>query len=168
MAYGGGSRKSIIPFLRARQIPRWRIGAYTPSDIRAAIADRTILYSHLTAIALTGSISLLAGSLLSRVERILVPTCRRAVLDETGLVASPSSPMKAALQPMSTTPSPRPVNVAQESSFEKFRQIYEIAYDKASKIARLYRPNPLRGAVLEGDEAALDAPHCRGLERETD
>lgn len=67
----------------------------------AAIADDAIRYSHLTAIAPTGSISLLAGSLSSRVERVLVPTCRRAVLDETGLVASPSSPMKAALQPMS-------------------------------------------------------------------
>ncbi len=56
-----------------------------PNDIRAAIADHSIRNSHLTAIAPTGSISLLAGNVSSGIEPIFAPTYRRAALDETGL-----------------------------------------------------------------------------------
>jgi ribonucleoside-diphosphate reductase alpha chain len=76
--------------------------------------------------------------------------------------------MQAALQAHVDNVISKTVNVPEECSFEDFRQIYEVAYDKGLKGCAAYRPNPLRGAVLQGGEAAVNAPHCCVLERETD
>jgi len=46
--------------------------------------------------------------------------------------------------------------VPEECSFEAFLQIYEIAYDKGLKGCTAYRPNPLRGMVLQGGEAGAN------------
>jgi len=75
--------------------------------------------------------------------------------------------MQASLQGHVDSAISKTVNVPEETSFEAFRQIYEIAYDKGLKGCTAYRPNPLRGAVLAGGDAADDAPHCCVLERET-
>jgi ribonucleoside-diphosphate reductase alpha chain len=76
--------------------------------------------------------------------------------------------MQAALQAHVDNAISKTVNVPEACSFEAFRQIYEIAYDKRLKGCTAYRPNPLHGAVLQGGEAAVNAPHCCSLERETD
>ena len=194
--------KGPFPFLERDQYLDGAFVCALPNDIRAAIADHGIRNSHLTAIARTGSISLLAGNVSSGIEPIFAPTYRRAVLDETGLASefeltdysvkrwrglghhdddlpgafvtardlpvSAHLEMQAALQPHVDNAISKTVSVPEECSFEEFRQIYEIAYDKGLKGCTAYRPNPLRGAVLEGGEAAVDAPHCCVLERETD
>jgi ribonucleoside-diphosphate reductase alpha chain len=194
--------KGSFPFLDRDKYLEGTFVRALPDDIRAAIADYGIRNSHLTAIAPTGSISLLAGNVSSGVEPIFAPTYRRAVLDETGLVREfeltdysvklwrelahhdeglPSAPvttrdlpvsahleMQAALQAHVDNAISKTVNVPEECSFEDFRQIYEVAYDKGLKGCTAYRPNPLRGAVLQGGEAAVNAPHCCVLERETD
>jgi ribonucleoside-diphosphate reductase alpha chain len=194
--------KGPFPFLDRRKYLDGTFVRALPSDIRAAIADHGIRNSHLTAIAPTGSISLLAGNVSSGIEPIFAPTYRRAVLDETGVasdfeltdysiklwrevghpaedlpdtfVTTRSLPisahleMQAALQVHVDNAISKTVNVPEECSFEAFRQIYEIAYDKGLKGCTAYRPNLLRGAVLQGGDAAVDAPHCCVLERETD
>ena len=76
--------------------------------------------------------------------------------------------MQAALQAHVDNAISKTVNVPEECSFEDFRQIYEFAYDKGLKGCTAYRPNPLRGAVLQDGELAVNAPHCCVLERETD
>ncbi len=173
-----------------------------PDDIRSAIAEHGIRNSHLTAIAPTGSISLLAGNVSSGIEPIFAPSYRRSVLDENGaasefeltdyslslwrqlgnahdtlpgafvtsdeLAVSAHLEIQAALQAHVDNAISKTVNVPEACSFETFREIYEAAYDKGLKGCTAYRPNPVRGAVLQGGDAAIDAPHCCALERETD
>jgi ribonucleoside-diphosphate reductase alpha chain len=194
--------KRPFPFLDRRKYVDGAFVCALPNDIRMAIADHGIRNSHLTAIAPTGSISLLAGNVSSGIEPIFASTYRRTVLDESGLASEfeltdytvklwrelghhvedlPSAfvtardlpvsahlEMQAALQPHVDNAISKTVNVPEECSFEEFRQIYEIAYDKGLKGCTAYRANPLRGAVLEGGQAAVDAPHRCVLERETD
>ncbi len=76
--------------------------------------------------------------------------------------------MQAALQAHVDNAISKTVNVPEACSFEAFRQIYEIAYDKGLKGCTAYRFNPLRGAVFQGGDAAVNAPHCCVRERETD
>ena len=76
--------------------------------------------------------------------------------------------MQAALQAQVDNAISKTVNVPEECSFEAFCQIFETAYDKGLKGCTTYRPNPVRGALLQGGDAAVDAPHCCVLERETD
>jgi ribonucleoside-diphosphate reductase alpha chain len=192
--------KGPFPFLDRRKYLDGAFVCGLPNDIRAAIPGHGIRNSYLTAIAPTGSISLLAGNVSSGIEPIFAPTYRRAVLDETGLVrefeltdfsiklwrglghndqdlpsvfvtardlpVSAHLEMQAALQPHVDNAISKTLNVPEECSFKEFRRIYETAYDKGLKGCTANRPNPLRGAVLDGGEAAVDAPHC--CVRETD
>jgi len=194
--------KGSFPFFER---DRYLEGAFIrdlPQDIRAAIAKHGIRNSHLTAIAPTGSVSLLAGNISSGIEPIFAASYRRSILDETGCglefeltdhavrlwhelgYGEPEMPpafisvrdlpvrahveMQAALQRHVDNAISKTVNVPEECSFEEFRQIYELAYDKGLKGCTAYRPSPVRGAVLKGGEAAVDAPHCCVLEREPD
>ncbi len=76
--------------------------------------------------------------------------------------------MQAALQKHVDNAISKTVNVPAACPFETFRRIYEAAYEMGLKGCTVYRPNPLRGAVLQGGDAAVDAPHCCALEREAD
>lgn len=76
--------KRPFPFFgRARFLDRPFIRAL-PSDIRAGIARDGIRNSHLTAIAPTGSISLLAGNVSSGIEPVFRRELRRPVLSGDG------------------------------------------------------------------------------------
>jgi ribonucleoside-diphosphate reductase alpha chain len=55
-----------------------------PQTMQAAIAEHGIRNSHLTAIAPTGSISLLAGNVSSGIEPVFAASYCRSILDETG------------------------------------------------------------------------------------
>jgi ribonucleoside-diphosphate reductase alpha chain len=194
--------KSSFPFF---DHSRYLDGAFIcelPDEIRSAIGRHGIRNSHLTAIAPTGSISLLAGNVSSGIEPIFAASYRRSVLDETGaasefeltdyalglwrhlghadetlpgaFVTSNALPisahleMQAALQKHVDNAISKTVNVPPACPFETFRGIFEAAYEKGLKGCTAYRPNPIRGAVLQGGDAAIDAPHCCALEREPD
>lgn len=58
--------------------------ATLPADIRDAIATNGIRNSHLTAIAPTGSISLLANNISSGIEPVFAPSFSRSVVDASG------------------------------------------------------------------------------------
>ena len=54
------------------------------------------------------------------------------------------------------------------TSFEEFKQIYDLAYDMGLKGCTTFRPNPVTGAVLSESAAGVEAPHCCVPEREAD
>jgi ribonucleoside-diphosphate reductase alpha chain len=57
--------------------------------------------------------------------------------------------------------------VPETCSFDEFKRIYDLAYDKGLKGCTTFRPNPVTGMVLS-EEDASEAPHCCVLEREAD
>lgn len=76
--------------------------------------------------------------------------------------------MQAALQPFVDNSISKTINVPQDCPFEEFQRIYDLAYDHGLKGCTVYRPNPVRGAVLSEAEGGAEAPHCCVLEREGD
>ncbi|KPK37812.1 MAG: ribonucleoside-diphosphate reductase [Gammaproteobacteria bacterium SG8_47] len=68
----------LQPYLRARFVTR------LPDELRAAIAAHGIRNSHLTAIAPTGTISLLANNVSSGLEPVFAFDSRRRVLETDG------------------------------------------------------------------------------------
>ena len=76
--------------------------------------------------------------------------------------------MQAALQPFVDNSISKTINVPQHTSFEEFKQIYDLAYDMGLKGCTTFRPNPVTGAVLSESEAGVEAPHCCVPEREAD
>ena len=74
--------KGPFPFLDRDRYLQSRFLASRPADIRDGIARHGIRNSHLTAIAPTGTISLLADNVSSGLEPIFADRYRRAVRDE--------------------------------------------------------------------------------------
>ena len=60
------------------------------------------------------------------------------------------------------------ISVPESFPFERFKGIYDLAYDKGIKGCTTYRPNPIRGAVVTAAEESGAAPHCCVIEREAD
>jgi len=75
---------------------------------------------------------------------------------------------QAALQPFVDNSISKTINVPQNTSFEEFKQIYDVAYDMGLKGCTTFRPNPVTGAVLSESAAGVEAPHCCVPEREAD
>jgi ribonucleoside-diphosphate reductase alpha chain len=76
--------------------------------------------------------------------------------------------MQAALQPFVDNSISKTINVPQSCPFDKFKHIYDLAYEKGLKGCTAFRPNPVTGAILSEDASGAEAPHCCVLEREAD
>ncbi len=74
--------------------------------------------------------------------------------------------MQAALQPHVDNAISKTVSVPEATSFEAFRNIYDLAYDRGLKGCAVFRPNPVTGAVLAASPPGPTA--CCALEREPD
>jgi len=76
--------------------------------------------------------------------------------------------MQAALQPFVDNSISKTINVPQSCPFDKFKHIYDLAYEKGLKGCTAFRPNPVTGAILSEDASGAEAPHCCVSEREAD
>jgi ribonucleoside-diphosphate reductase alpha chain len=103
----------------------------------------------------------------------------RASLGETtgfpkGFVTTASLPvrahleMQAAIQPFVDNSISKTINAPPDCTFNEFREIYDLAYDKGLKGCTTFRPNPVTGTVLAAAALSENAPHCCALEREPD
>ncbi|WP_201285515.1 adenosylcobalamin-dependent ribonucleoside-diphosphate reductase [Chelativorans xinjiangense] len=76
--------------------------------------------------------------------------------------------MQAALQPFVDNAISKTINVAEETSFEDFRGVYDMAYDLGLKGCTTFRVSPARAAILSAGNEGANAPHCCVMEREAD
>jgi ribonucleoside-diphosphate reductase alpha chain len=76
--------------------------------------------------------------------------------------------MQAALQPFVDNSISKTINVPQNTSFDEFKQIYDMAYDMGLKGCTTFRSNPVTGAILSSQAEGTEAPHCCVAEREAD
>jgi len=201
--------KGAFPAFEAGAFLRGEFVQRLPEDIRAAIQRGGLRNSHLTAIAPTGTISLLANNISSGLEPVFAPRYRRALLEaeggrgeyevvdyalacwEAGGHATPLPPafvtarqlapeahlaMQAALQPYVDSAISKTINVPAELPFADFVSLYERAYALGLKGCTVFRPNPIRGAVLTEtvqtqttppEPVPVDCQWC-GTEREAD
>jgi ribonucleoside-diphosphate reductase alpha chain len=74
--------------------------------------------------------------------------------------------MQAALQPWVDSAISKTINVPVDCPFEAFRALYESAWQRGLKGCTLFRPNPVRGAVLQSPAGATPDLHCCSIERE--
>lgn len=165
--------------------------ASLPEPIRQGIAKYGIRNSHLTAIAPTGTISLLAGNISSGLEPVYAFEYERNIRQADGTIdAVPVSDyayglfgtsalpptfvsvgdvhpekqllMQAALQKHVDNAISKTVNVPESHDFESFASLYDKAYDLGLKGCTAFRPNPVTGQVL------IEKAHCCSVEREAD
>ena len=77
--------------------------------------------------------------------------------------------MQAALQPFVDNAISKTVNVPREIELDAFEDLYAQAYRLGLKGCTAFRPNPITGSVLTGEDGAdsLGAPSvgCCGLDR---
>ena len=84
------------------------------------------------------------------------------------LAAEAHLDMQAALQPFVDNAISKTINVPAGCSFEDFKRIYDLAYDRGLKGCTTFLPNPVTGAVLTEIGSGIDAPHCCAPDREAD
>lgn len=73
--------------------------------------------------------------------------------------------MQATIQPFVDNAVSKTINVPEDLDFERFRTLYELAYDMGVKGCTTFRANPITGAVLSPvNESTL----CCSIEREAD
>jgi ribonucleoside-diphosphate reductase alpha chain len=75
--------------------------------------------------------------------------------------------MQAALQPLVDNAISKTINVAADYPFERFADLYRQAHALGLKGCTVFRPNPVRGAILSQPPES-EQVHCCGLEREAD
>jgi len=76
--------------------------------------------------------------------------------------------MQATLQPFVDNSISKTINVPQDTAFDEFKRIYDMAYDMGLKGCTTFRPNPVTGAILDARAGGIEAPHCCVAEREAD
>ena len=74
--------------------------------------------------------------------------------------------MQAALQPFVDNAISKTINIPADYPFERFRDLYRLAYHKGLKGCTTFRPNPVTGSIL--GETVEPGAHCCTLEREAD
>jgi ribonucleoside-diphosphate reductase alpha chain len=75
--------------------------------------------------------------------------------------------MQAALQPFVDNAISKTINVAADTPFERFADLYRQAHRLGLKGCTVFRPNPVTGAILSPSSGA-EQVKCCGLEREAD
>ena len=191
--------KGAFPFFEREKYLQGKFIQGLPHDIQDDIARHGLRNSHLTAIAPTGTISLLANNISSGLEPVYQFSLTRRVLELDGRYTEhpltdyamhrwreqrgaekPSSAfvdtralspaahlgMQAALQPFVDNSISKTINVPRDHRFEDFKEIYQQAYHLGLKGCTTFRPNPVTGEVLRGEDES--APHCCTVEREAD
>jgi len=193
--------KGAFPFFDRDAYLGGRFVQSLPADIRSGIADCGIRNSHLTAIAPTGTISLLANNISSGIEPVFGMRYSRKVLDRAGeyrhfdiedyawreyrdaggdVQALPAAfvtarelpplahlDMQAALQPCVDNAISKTINVPEDCPFDDFRELYQQAFRRGLKGCTLFRPNPVRGTVLDIQvPGMMPDRHCCSIERE--
>lgn len=167
---------SAEPYLRSPFI------AALPTDIREGIAQWGMRNSHLTAIAPTGTISLLANNISSGFEPVFAAEYDRlmhttgdqsrtlhvvdyavqqyrtftenseqlppAFVTSANIAPEAQLAMQAALQKYVDNAISKTVNVPKEFPFERFRSLFDQAYQLELKGCTTFRPNPVTGSVL--------------------
>ena len=169
------------------------------TDVQMAIAYKGLRNSHLTSIAPTGTISLMAGNVSGGIEPVFAYTYTRKVLQKDGskteqqvedyayklwremvdegklgqlgdpdfdqswlpeyfvsaqtLAPGAHVKMQAAAQKWVDASISKTVNVPEDISFEDFKAVYMMAYDKGCKGCTTYRPNDITGSVLSVEPA---------------
>lgn len=76
--------------------------------------------------------------------------------------------MQAALQPYVDNSISKTINIPKKYPFDKFKKIYQQAYDEKLKGCTTFRPNEITGAILESPDEEESHIHCCSLERESD
>lgn len=191
--------KGGFPFFEREKYLQGKFIQGLPHDIQDDIARYGLRNSHLTAIAPTGTISLLANNISSGLEPVYQFSLTRRVLELDGRYTEhpltdyalhrwrerrgaekPSSAfvdtralnpaahlgIQAALQPFVDNSISKTINVPRDYRFEDFKEIYQQAYHLGLKGCTTFRPNPVTGEVLRGEDES--APHCCTVEREAD
>lgn len=92
----------------------------------------------------------------------------RQFVDANQLSPAAHLDMQAALQPYVDNAISKTVNIPEDYAFEKFRDLYQLAYDKGLKGCTTFRPNPVTGVVLATEAEGRRAAHCCSVEREAD
>jgi len=75
--------------------------------------------------------------------------------------------MQAALQPFVDNAISKTINVAADTPFERFEDLYRQAHALGLKGCTVFRPNPVTGAILSSPHEN-ERVECCGLEREAD
>ena len=75
--------------------------------------------------------------------------------------------MQAALQPFVDNAISKTINVAADTSFDRFQDLYRQAHQLGLKGCTVFRPNPVTGAILSQPSVA-EQVQCCGHEREAD
>jgi ribonucleoside-diphosphate reductase alpha chain len=165
-----------------------------PPDIFNGIAAHGLRNSHLTAIAPTGTISLLANNVSSGLEPVFALDYRRDIMQADGSTLNvnisdfavslfrhlygPEAPlppvfvisrqvspaaqlaMQASLQRHLDNAISKTLYIPQAMGFEDFRGVFDRAYQLGLKGCTAYRPNPVRGAVLQPAATGSESPCC--------
>ena len=76
--------------------------------------------------------------------------------------------LQAALQPFVDNSISKTINLPENTPFDEFKRIYDLAYDLGLKGCTTFRSNPVTGAVLSAQAGSDEAPHCCVAEREAD
>ncbi|RMF99327.1 MAG: adenosylcobalamin-dependent ribonucleoside-diphosphate reductase [Gammaproteobacteria bacterium] len=86
-----------------------------------------------------------------------------AFREATGIAPRAHLAMQAELQPFVDNAISKTINVAADCPFEDFADVYHAAHRAGLKGCTVFRPNPVRAAVLSREPV-----HCCDLEREAD
>lgn len=90
-----------------------------------------------------------------------------ALVEARGIEPLAHLQMQAALQPFVDNAISKTINVAVDTPFERFADLYRQAHSLGLKGCTVFRPNPITGAILSPPPEA-EQVHCCGLEREAD